>query len=88
MSKLDTARLELKERKKSLDEIPNEVLTALIKQDRGMQGDISILQIDPEENKVQAYVKEFEDEFWYSFEEGEFKLFSCTYEIKRPTTAN
>ena len=88
MSKLDTARLELKERKKSLDEIPNEVLTALIKQDRGMQGDISILQIDTEENKVQAFVEEFESDFWYSFEEGEFKLFSCTYEIKRPTTSN
>ena len=88
MSELGTARLELKERKKTLDEIPREVLTALIKQDRGIEGDISILQIDNEESKIQAYVKEFEDEFWYSFEEGEFKLFSCTYEIKRPTTAN
>jgi len=85
MSELDTIRLELKEGKKTLDQVPEDILTSFIKLDRGIEGEVSILQLDPKENKVQAYVKEFEDEFWYSFEKGEFKLFSCTYEIKRPT---
>ena len=69
---------------KKLDQISPEILAVLIKRDRGIEGDISILQLDPEENKVQAFVKEHESDFWYSFEKGEFKLFSCTYEIKRP----
>ena len=88
MNEMESIRLELINEEKTLDQIPKEVLSALIKRDRGIEGEISILQIDPEESKVQAYVKKFEDEFWYSFEEGEFRLFSCTYEIKRPTTAN
>ena len=84
MSEVESARAELSNGNKKLDQISSEILVALIKQDRSIEGDISILQIDAEENKVQAFVKKHDSDFWYSFEKGEFNLFSCTYEIKRP----
>ena len=79
--KLHTYLNDLSEGKIRLDEIPHDTLSLMIKRDRKMEGDVTILQIDSDNGKIQAFVKKFDGDFWYSFENGEFKLFSCTYEI-------